>query len=535
MVSSSPDPAVVLSFLCQHCPLRRENSILRNEMGYWRSMHQRAKEREEQLKEEFKELEAKLKLRESQLFGRKSEQGTSGSEHHSPDSPPTRKRGHQPGAPGHGRRAHAQLPVHDESYELSSEEQCCPRCGLPYSSFPGTEDSEMVEVKVKAYVRRIKRTRYKRTCTCPGLPMILTAPGPPKLIPKGAYGDSVWIHILLDKFLFYRPTSRLLESLSLLGLEISQGTITDGLKRLAPLFEPVYQEIVKHNQQENHWHADETRWLVFTEVAGKTGYRWYVWVFKSASTVVYILDQSRSSTVPKEHLQDARDAILSVDRYSAYKSFAKEKDGSIRLSYCWSHVRRDFLNLAKTRSDQEMWAMDWVTQIERLYHLNHPRVEVLEEPELFAEADRHVREALVRMETLRDEQLGDKNLLAVRRKVLSSLNEHWDGLLIFVDHPEVPMDNNAAERALRGPVVGRKNFYGSGACWSGQLAVMAFTLFQTLLLWQVNPKTWLERYFRACAEHGGKPLEDVSGFLPWKMSAEDLEWYCRAPPSEDSS
>ena len=96
------------------------------------------------------------------------------------------------------------------------------------------------------------------------------------------------------------------------------------------------------------------------------------------------------------------------------------------------------------------------------------------------------------------------------------------------------MDNNAAERALRGPVVGRKNFYGSGACWSGELAVMAFSVFQTLLLWQVNPKTWLERFFRACAEHGGKPLGDVSGFLPWNMSAEDLELSCRAPPPDEN-
>jgi transposase len=499
-------------------------------MSYWRSMHQRAKEREEQLKEQIKELEAKLKLREQQLFGRKSEQSTGGSEQHCPDLPPARKRGQQPGTPGHGRRAHAQLPVHEEPYELPPEEQCCPRCGLPYSSFPGTEDSEMVEVKVKAYVRRIKRSRYKRTCSCADLPVIITAPGPAKLIPKGAYGDSVWIHILLDKFLFYRPTFRLLESLTLLGLEISQGTITDGLKRLAPLFEPLEQEIVKQNQQENHWHADETRWLVFAEVEGKTGYRWYLWVFKSASTVVYILDQSRSSTVPKEHLKDAHDAILSVDRYSAYKSLAKEKDGSIRLSYCWSHVRRDFLNLAKTRSDQEEWAMEWVSRIDTLYHLNNCRLDARDAPQEFAKFDKQLRDSLVKMEKERDKQLGDKHLLAVRRKLLTSLKEHWKGLLIFVEHPEIPMDNNAAERALRGPVIGRKNFWGSGAVWSGELAATMFTLFQTLLLWKVNPKTWLERFFRACAENGGKSLKDVSMFLPWNMSAEELELFRRAPP-----
>ena len=179
--------------------------------------------------------------------------------------------------------------------------------------------------------------------------------------------------------------------------------------------------------------------------------------------------------------------------------------------------------------------MGWVTQIEMVYHINNHRVEVLEDPIAFAEADTQLREALAQLEKQLDEQLGDKQLLTVRRKVLTSLKEHWEGLLIFVEQPEVPMDNNAAERALRGPVVGRKSFYGSGACWSGQLAVMAFSVFQTVLLWQINSKTWLERFFRACAQNDGKALGNVSGFLPWNMSAEDLELYRRAPPPGDDS
>jgi transposase len=256
-------------------------SILRAERGYWQSMYQRAKTREDQLKSRIKELEAKLNLREQQLFGRKTEQSKGGSEQHAAENNPARKRGQQPGTKGHGRRRHEQLSIKEEFHELPAEEQCCSRCGLPYAPFPGTEDSDMVEVQVKAHVRRIKRKRYRPTCSCPGLAVIITAPGPAKLIPKGAYGDSVWIQVLLDKFLLYRPTFRLLESLKLLGVEISQGTITGGLKRLASLFEPVYQACVCKSQEEEHWHADETRWLVFEEVEGKVGYRWYVWVFKS--------------------------------------------------------------------------------------------------------------------------------------------------------------------------------------------------------------------------------------------------------------
>ena len=83
------------------------------------------------------------------------------------------------------------------------------------------------------------------------------------------------------------------------------------------------------------------------------------------------------------------------------------------------------------------------------------------------------------------------------------------------------MDNNTAERAQRGPVVGRKNYYGSGAVWAGRLAAMMFSLLQTLCLWQLNPRSWLTAYLTACAEAGGEVPEDVDRFLPWDLSDED--------------
>ena len=77
------------------------------------------------------------------------------------------------------------------------------------------------------------------------------------------------------------------------------------------------------------------------------------------------------------------------------------------------------------------------------------------------------------------------------------------------------MDNNQAERALRGPVVGRKNYYGSGATWSGELSATLFSLFHTLERWRINPRTWLTEYLRACADAGGRVPADFERFLPW--------------------
>src|SRR5665213_802840 len=114
--------------------------------------------------------------------------------------------------------------------------------------------------------------------------------------------SAVWVELLLDKFLYYRPTYRLLQSWQALGLDLPMGTVTDGLQRLLPLFVPVYEALIEHNQKGEHWHADETRWLVFATVEGKTGHRWTLWVFHSEDAVVFVLDSGRAHDVPEEHL-----------------------------------------------------------------------------------------------------------------------------------------------------------------------------------------------------------------------------------------
>ncbi len=125
-----------------------------------------------------------------------------------------------------------------------------------------SEDSEIIEVEVRAHRRVIRRKRYRPSCQCAAQPGIVTAPGPAKLIAKGSLGISVWVAVLIDKFLFQRPTYRWLADLRLTqGVAIAQGTLTDGLQRLLPLFEPVRKAIVEKNLMATHWHADETGWL----------------------------------------------------------------------------------------------------------------------------------------------------------------------------------------------------------------------------------------------------------------------------------
>jgi transposase len=256
--------------------------------------------------------------------------------------------------------------------------------------------------------------------------------------------------------------------------------------------------------------------MVFVEVEGKSGYRWWPWVVVTKDTVAYILDPSRSGDVPRNHLGEEAQGILSADRYGAYKTLGDK----IRIAFCWTYVRRDYLEIRDGYRRLQAWAQGWVDRIDELFRINRRRVKARSEPEAFRIHDQVLREALARMAEVRDFQLQEVSLHEASRKALLSLKNHWEGLMLFVDHPEIPMDNSEAERRLRNPVVGRKNYYGSGAIWSGTLAAGAFTIFQTLLLNGIHPRKFLEAYFEACARAGGRVPEDLESFLPWNLSPE---------------
>lgn len=132
------------------------------------------------------------------------------------------------------------------------------------------------------------------------------------------------------------------------------------------------------------------------------------------------------------------------------------------------------------------------------------------------EVGRQVQEIKKRL----DQELAGGQLAPEQEKILQSMRRHWTGLTVFVDHPQVPMDNNAAERALRQVAVARKNFYGSHSQWSGELACGCFTILATLRQHGICPRRYFQAYLEACARAGGKAPDNLEEFLPWKWSAE---------------
>lgn len=512
---------------------KQEYLYLTRTAAYWKGQHKQATLREEVLKKTIEELNAKVRDLNKRLFGKKSEKKVSGkNEGGIKPSASKRPRGQQEGSKGHGRTLHPDLVSVNEPVNFPTTPKC-PECGLPYV-YDSNKESEIIEVEVKAHKRIIVRETLKKSCSCKGVPSFVTAPMPPKVIPKSQYGISIWEAILQSKFLYCQPTNRLLAQYKELGLPISPGSIAGGLKTIKNLFQPIYDALYIQQMSENRFHNDESGWRVFESIEGKVGNRWWLWVCRSASVVFYQIAQGRGANVVVEHFENStqQKIIVVCDRYSAYKSLAKQLSFII-LAFCWAHVRRDFLDAAKKYPQLEEWALDWVNKIAKLYHINNQRVREFDSKQIiqwqsaaFKQEHEKLVEAMDQMADERDAFIDSYNphdpettlLAEVKYKILISLQNHWQGLSVFVEHPEVPMDNNKAENSIRNPVNGRKNFYGSGSLWSSQLAAMMFSIFQTVILTGLNCKHWLRLYLTACAENHGQPPGDLSPFLPWKMT-----------------
>lgn len=528
---------------------KQEHIELRQAAKYWQTLHHKAVTKFDQQEVRHDRLLRELKAQalksnaalqgqldfalaqvrdlQKRLFGGKCEQSRP-SESRS-KAATCRKRGQQRGTIGHGRTIEAELSQRHEDIVLAKAQ--CPECGLALKEFAGTEDTQVLEIEVKAYRRVIHRHRYVPACQCGCVRGIVTAPSSARLIARGKFGISVWTSVLLDKFAYGRPSQRLLQDLADHGLNMAPGTLAGGLQAIAPLFKPLDNALLSKLRCEPYWHADETRWAVFVDILGKLGHRWYMWVFQSCSVVHYVVDASRAAEVIMAELAGVDQGIISCDRYSGYKRFARLNPG-VKLAFCWAHQRRDFLDLANAYPESSQWALQWVDTIGNLYHLNAVRLKLLiGSPErLSAQLD--LEQAVRQMASDCAAGLAHPETFPPAAKVLESMTAHWAGLTVFVACPWVDIDNNAAERSMRSPVVGRKNFNGSGSEGSAELAATMYSLLATMKLWGLNLRTWLTAYLQACADHGNAPPIDINAFLPWQMDAQRLAQMRACRPQE---
>jgi hypothetical protein len=133
----------------------------------------------------------------------------------------------------------------------------------------------------------------------------------------------------------------------------------------------------------------------------------------------------------------------------------------------------------------------------------------------------------------RKKQMAAPGLQEPAKKALATLDREWYGLIAHQDYPMLSLDNNAAERQIRGPVVTRKNAGGSRNGDTARNAAVIWTVTATARMAGLNVLTWLTAYLDECGRNHGKPLTGraLERFLPWNASPEDLRTWAQPPPA----
>ena len=497
---------------------RRSMTGLRKEISRLKAVIARQAEELKELGAENERLRAARETHAKARFGRKSEKKEKSG------SGSGRKRGQQADKPGHGRTPRPDMERKPEVHDPPEEERVCPCCGLPYVK-NGSHDSETIEVEVRAHVRTIHRNRWRRTCSCASAPKEVVAPPVPRLFPGSSYGISFWVCFLLERYAFHRPLNRVAAWMRDQGVPVSAGTLGDSIHRLMPLFDPLSQAILAHLKAASVLQGDETGWRVQSLKAIRGTSRAWLWCAVSRDAVWFQVDARRNAEAAgKLFAGVGAGTVLVCDAYSAYKKLARVLGGILILAWCWVHVRRKFIEAAAGNDALETWENRWLDRIGKLFHLNRVRLKhydpeagMDQQSRKFGIAHRQLQRAVDKLFALAETERAGPAGSDRRAKALNSLVRHRGGLCVFVDRPDIPMDNNLPERIQRGPVIGRKLSFGSDSLEGARYSAMMYGIIETLRMNGIDVRTWLDDWLSACAGNGGQPPDDLSPWLPWSM------------------
>ena len=502
-------------------PLRRigeENKRLKKQIKEYEKHIRDLEEKVESLEQECQKLKTQNTRLSRCVYEKKNESRGRGS------SSKDKGREKKQRKAGNGRRQREGLEQTVENKEVSA---CCEVCGKPFVS-NGWEESSTIEVEVKAHKRIIRRQRCRGTCECSeGREVVAEAPA--RLFPHSEYGISVWAMYLYQRFCAHQTlggTARWFENA---GVEVPKGTLGSRDRAFVEIFNPVAAAIAEHLREEEVVHGDETGWRVMKFAQTKGNTRAWLWICASEHAVLVNIDESRSAAAGLLLFgglgKPGAIQYLVSDRYRSYNVISRET--GLVLAYCWAHARRDFIDISAADKKIRRWADKWISRIGNLYKMNELRNRCFDKDTQvrrkgYEHRQRRLEEEVEKFFGMVEKELERTAESSPKHQPLSSLISHREGLSVFVGAPQVPMDNNLAERGIRPAVITRKIAYGSQSEGGAQLMSCLYSVMETLRINGINTYRWLVDYLEACAANGGEPPRSLSEFLPWTMSEERL-------------
>jgi len=414
-------------------------------------------------------LKELLARRERALFGDSSEKRrTEPPEIESEPSTPRR---------GHGPRPQLELPIIEKLHELPDTDRGCPVCGGTLSEMSGQcEEAEEVTVVERRFVL-VKHKRMKYRCRCNA--SVVTAPGPPKLQPGSRYSPEFAVEVAASKYLDHLPLERQARIMKREGLRIDSQTLWDQLNVLSHHLKPTYEALGARVLASPLLHADETYWRMMN---GDLPKRWWVWGLSTQDTAFYKILDNRSKRSAESILAGYQGTVM-ADGYGVYGALSRASPG-FKLVNCWAHVRRKFHEIEGNFPAESKVMLDFIRDLYAVEREAGDDVALRERLR-----NERSRETIEKIHAWACEQTPlPKSGLG---RAIAYMLKLWPGLIVFLDDPAVPLDNNAMERGLRGVVVGRKNHYGSKSRRGIEVAAVLYSLFETAKLCGVEPKAYV--------------------------------------------
>jgi transposase len=406
------------------------------------------------------------------------------------------------------------LPAHlpRETKTHAPSEPCCPECGSTLTKL-GEDVSEVLEY-IPASFRVIRHVRPKLSCTA--CDVIVQAPAPSRPIDRGIAGPGLLAHVMTSKFCDHLPLYRQSEIYAREGVDLDRSTLAKWVGQSSRLLRPLLEALRRYVISAHKLHGDDTPVPVLAPGNGKTktGRLWtYVRDDRpagdtSAPAVWFAYSPDRKGEHPQQHLREFR-GILQADAYAGFNKLYE--DGSIQQAPCLAHIRRKFYDLKEAH--QSPIAIEALQRIAPLYKIEE---EIRGRSPDERQQVRDLRSRPI-MNSIRDWFQVSLAKLSPKSDTSAAIRyalTHWDALLRYCDDGRIEIDNSAAERALRGVAVGRRNYLFAGSDRGGERAATFYALIGSAKLNGLNPEAYLRDLLERIADHPVKRIEEL---LPWNI------------------
>jgi transposase len=376
---------------------------------------------------------------------------------------------------GHGPTEQSNLPRVPMRCELGDAERECPSCRGTLKPLAGqAERSEMIDVvELKYQVVEVERQKY--VCACGGA--VETAPGPARAVEGGRYSLRFAIKVAFDKYVAHLPLERQARLMAHHGLNVTSQTLWDQCSAITDLLEPTYDALFALLRASPVVGVDQTGWPDLEDTSLPP---WQMWCVTAPGLVYHRICDDKSTRTFVDLLGGYQGWVV-ADALGTHQAGARECQG-LKLAACWAHVLRRFRD-AVVDFPEAQFMLAW---IQDLYAVDARSADMTERKRLRSTESRAVTEKMKRWmqgaTALKTTSLGG----AIRYTL-----GIWGRLTLFLDDAEIWLDNNRTERGLRGPVIGRRNHFGSKSARGTQVAAVMYSLVESAKASGIDPIAYL--------------------------------------------